>query len=317
MKTIIKFLTFLWTLLLIAGCVRESINDCPEEEVEDPFNITLDFRLSDGADGCVFMSNISVVDMHIYDDEENLVEARYVSPEELQQYKGVNLKLPAGTYNVMAWGNINDDYTSHNNSEIYNPYESSIAYDPLDDRFGGSCGKVFYAPRSGALTRSSEMPGCYTINVDPVTGYHGTLEFRPAYRVIKVYVEGYSGTPMIGMIGLPTKLSWLGMQMVDGGSGGITVIDMKTTTPHEQDGIVYDYTEFETFHFDGSNSMVLEVVDPETWDVYYSVLLNEIIDEIYDPDIIEIYVLLKFTSIGVEVSVPDWHRENVEPGVGV
>lgn len=312
MKNIIKLLTILGILLSAGGCVHENNYECPEEEVEDPFNITIDFQLFDRSGGSIFSSNISAVNMNIYDDEENLVQAEYITTEQLQQYQGVKLTLPAGAYNVMAWGNINDDYISDNETD--NPYESSISYDPLDDRFGGGSGKVFYAPRSGAFTRSGEMPGCHTINVDPVTGYQGTLEFRPAYRVIKVYVEGYSGTPVIGMIGMPTRLTWLGMQVV--GGGGITVIDIKTTEPYENNGIVYDYTEFETFHFDGSSSIILEV-GPDGWDVFYSVLLNEIVEEIYDPDVIEISVLLKFTSNGVEVSIPDWHREDVDPGVGV
>lgn len=316
MKKVIKFFTILWVLFSAAGCIHENYGNCP---VDEPFNITLDFLLPDGVDGCKFMSNVSAVDLHIYDDNQKLVETIIVTPEQLKEYKGVKLMLPAGTYNVVGWGNINEGCIFHdaNEDDDGDPYESTIAYDPLGDRFGYTSGKIYYAPRSGAFTRSGEMPGCYTMNVDPETGHRGTLEFRPAHRIFKVYVEGYEGIPMIEFIGLPMGLSWLGMGQLTGSSSGIITTIMKTTVPYEKDGIVYDYVEFDTFHFDGGSEITLQVISPETLDAYYSVLLNDVIEEIHDPEQIEVYVLVKFTPVGVEVSIPEWHRKDVDPGVSV
>lgn len=322
MKKIIKFITIIGILFSLSGCIREDNSNCPIGEEEEPFNISLDFLLPDGNNGCMFMSAVSTVDMHIYDSEENLVLARYVTPEELQVYKGVKLMLPAGAYNVVAWGNLSDDCVYHDMKKSADPYESSIVFDPLVDRFGHTSGKIYYAPRSGAYTRSahtrsSEMPECHPMNVDPITGYKGTLEFRPAHRIIKVYVEGYNGTPMIEFVGLPMGLSWLGMNRLSQSSSGIITSIMKITEPHEKDGIIYDYVTFETFHFDGSNDIILQVISPQTEDVFYSILLNDVLEDIYDPDKIEISVLLKFTPGGVEISVPEWTRKDVEPGIGV
>lgn len=315
MKRIFKCLPLLGAILTLQGCLHEKYDKCPMEGPD--FNVTLNFHLSDGNGGCCFLRDVAVADLCVYDESGTCVKMLAVSQAELAGFKGVRMTLPAGEYHVVGWGNIASNCKRETVSTVTSAGEYVVTYTDKNGGKVGSTDRVFYAPLAGGRSRAADVPGCYMMTVDPQTGHNGTLEFTAAHRTIKVYVEGYSGTPAVEFADVPEGLTWFGMGgLTDDSNSSLTVTASQITAPLQKEGTWYDYAEFNTFYFDGDNTIVLSVVDPLTGDVVYTIPLNEVLEDATDPTEIVISIVIRFGPLGVEVSLPDWNREGVDPGVG-
>ncbi len=312
MKKILTHLVLLGALAALSGCLHEKYDECPMEE---QFNVTLAFTLPDGNGGDRFRQNISSMDMNIYDGEGAVVMAKRLVTVDWTDFAGVKLLLPAGDYQVVAWANAGDNVRLEG-AETSSPY---YTYCNFVDGKCGSADKLYYAPKNGGRNRAVELPGTYSMVVDPLTGHAGTLELTPAHRTLKIYIDGYNGTPRVDLEDVPEGLAWFGMAQLTGGDDTPrTIPASKPTTPLEKQNVWYDYVEFDTFYFDQTNDIVIRIVDAGTGQVVYSIPLNEAIEEVAgEVSEYTISLIFRFRPGGVEVALPDWSREETDPGLGL
>lgn len=93
------YLTALISALLLCGsCINDDQGDCP--------NAALFFRYLGDQEQCCFGRHIGKVNLYVYDSEGSLVETHVRRQEDLKALQGIQLKLPAGEYHVVCWGNM-------------------------------------------------------------------------------------------------------------------------------------------------------------------------------------------------------------------
>lgn len=316
MRRILKILFLLGLLLPAAGCVHENYDKCPLETA--PYSISLKFLLRDGGgDGNVFKSNISTVELGIYNDKGALVMTKHISQTELAEFEGVKLALDPGLYHVVGWGNTGNN-THYEGVDAPHPYGPHITYNNISSNRVTDTDKVYYAPKCVSLIGTADFSGAYRMMVDPVTGHAGVLEFTAAHRTIKVYIEGYNGMPVVELLNVPEGLEWFGMKWLsDAYDSKPALTASKATIPAERENVWYDYATFDVFHFDADNDIILNIIDNTTHEAACTVTLNEMFEEIGFPDGITISVVVKFTPAGVEVGIPKWESHEVDPDLGV
>lgn len=313
MKRTLKILFLPGLLLAAAGCVHEKYDECPPEK--NPYNVSLEFSLRDSKGNPVFDSNISTVDLGIYDADGMLVMTKQVPTMELSVFQGVKLTLNPGVYHVVGWGNIGGN-AQYKGMDVLHPYGSHVTYVNTNSGKATDTDKVYYAPESEGRSRTADLSNTYRMIVDPVTGHTGVLEFTAAYRTVKVYIEGYDGTPGVELRNLPEGLAWIGMRWLTDASGSkLMLAASRTTIPEEKEGVWYDYAAFDTFYFDADNEIVVCVVDHSAQEVVFAITLNEALEEIGSPIGTIISIVLRFTPAGVEVDIPKWENHEVDPGL--
>lgn len=304
----LKILSLLALLIYTAGCVHESHEGCPPKV--GAYNVSIEFSLLDDRGNEVFGSDISTVELGIYNDEDILVLTKHISQEELNEFRGIKLMLEPGTYHIAGWGNIGEN-THHKGVIAPHAYGSHVTYQSIVSGVVTDADKVYHAPKN-------EPNNFKSIVVDPVSGYAGVLEFKPAHRTIKVYVEGYNGTPKIELLNLPEGLQWLGMGWLTALDGSRLKLNAsKTTVPTEHESILYDHAAFDAFHFDADNDIILNIADDSTSESAFAITLNEIFEETGFPSGITISVMVTFTPAGVEVGIPNWENHKVDPELEV
>lgn len=314
----LKILSLPGLLLFMIGCVHENYDKCPPKTT-DPNNVSLEFSLPDDKGNNAFDSNISAVDLGIYNDEGILVMTKHIPQTELAGFRGVKLTLDPGLYYVVSWGNIGDN-AQHKGLDTPHSYGPHVTYNTISSGRVTDADKVHYAPKSGARisTGGPGPSGAYRMTVDPVTGHAGVLEFTPAYRTVNVYIEGYDGTPLMELLNAPEGLAWFGMKrLIDISDSKLMLTASNTMAEVKRENVCYDYAAFNTFYFDADNDIILNVVDYSTHEVVFSVTLNEALGETGFPPGIIISIVFTFTPAGVEIGVPHWESHEVDPGLGV
>lgn len=312
MKKILRIPSLLGLLFSITGCVHDKYDNCPST---GSYNVSLGFSLRDDKGYDVFDSEISTVDVGIYSNDGALLTVRHLSRAELSRFRGIGLTLDPGMYHVVGWGNIEGD-VRYEGVDTPHPQGPYVTYCNTNPGEVTNAGKVYYAPRRGDRISGADISGAYRMTVDPVTGHAGVLELTAAHRIVRIYIEGFSGTPAVELSGLPEGLAWCGMGwLTDGAGSKLALAASMETTTEEKDGVVYDYAAFDTFYFDADNDIVLNVTDLSMRETAFSITLNEALNEAGFQTGIVISIVLKFTQTGVEVSLPRWESGEVEAGL--
>lgn len=298
MRKILKILILLGLPLSVTGCVHDNYDECAPKTVQ--YNVSLEFSLRD--DGvCVFDSIISTVELCIFNGDGIPVLTKHIPRTELDEFRGIKLTLDPGLYHVVGWGNIGSNAYYHG---------SQVTYVNINSGRVTNAGKVYYAPKNGDLS------GAYPMWVDPVTGHAGVLEYTAAHRTVRIYIEGYDGTPGVELLHVPQGLAWLGMKWLGDTFGSkLTLTASNTTTPLERENVWYDYVAFDTFYFGEDNDIILNIVDHSTNESVFHATLNEMFEGAAFPTGI-ISVVVRFTPAGVEVGIPYWESHEVDPGLG-
>lgn len=316
MKRMLKILSLIGLLLTETGCVYERFDKCLTKT--DAKNVSLEFLLRDEDGNYVFESNVSTIELGIYNDKGILVMIKHIPQTELAGFQGVRLTLDPGIYYVVGWGNIGEN-TKYIGVNSPHEYEPRITYTNLNSGRVADADKVYYAPKGGEnLIGAVGFSNAYRMTVDPVTGHAGVLEFTAAHRTVKVYVEGYSGgIPQVELLNLPESLAWFGAKwLADSFNPNPVITASGKTTPVRQENVRYDYAVFDTFYFDADNNIILNVVDNSTQEAVCTVTLNEAFEGIGFPVGITVCVMVRFTPAGVEVGIPNWESHEVDPGLG-
>jgi hypothetical protein len=312
----LKILMAAIPLLLLTGCFAEDYDNCP-------MNVVLHYRLPDAeaASGCAFLDNISTATTSIYAEDGTLVRNITTTDTEHRQFRGVKLTLMPGTYHVISWGNAGRHTVlpKHKREQEH----GYVTYSSIDNGVTGNGDALYYAPGHFSATHDDSCEANrseeYVMVVDPVTGHEGTLDFHHAHRRIEVFVKGFyaggSRTPGIRLTGLPTGLTYKGMNIFD--NGGLVSAEINSTIVSvTRPGLAGDYalSAFNVFYLKtGDFDIGVQLLDPITRTVEYSTRLNEHIDPAGDdPEKdISIRILIEFMTTGVQVSVPGWSSEDV------
>lgn len=301
-------------LLSMTGCIHDNYDNCRST---DPYNVSLGFSLKDDKGNDVFDSEISTIDVGIYSNDGVLLAVRHLSKSDLSRFRGIGLTLDPGTYHVVGWGNIEGN-VRYEGVDAPHPYGPHVTYCNTNPGGVTNAGKVYYAPWRDDRTRGTDLFRTYRMTVDPVAGHAGVLELTPAHRTVRIYIEGFSGTPVVELCDLPEGLAWFGMGwLTDGAGSKLALTASVETTTKEKEGVVYDYAAFDTFYFDADNDIMLNVTGMSMHEPAFSITLNEALSEIGFQTGTVITIVLKFTQAGVEVSLPQWESREVDTGLGI
>ncbi|MCC8061620.1 MAG: FimB/Mfa2 family fimbrial subunit [Rikenellaceae bacterium] len=303
-------------LFALTGCFKEDYSFCPPEE--KPYNVSIAYSLPDGNGGCTFLRDISTVTTAVYDASGALVQTLVTTEADHALFKGVRTTLAPGTYRIISWGNSGTNTQLSNIDACYTDGNSYVSYRTVNAGRVGNGDALYYGPNT-VRTRAGNEDGEFVITVGD-NGYEGTINFRPAHRVIEVYVKGYdengSATPGIELTGLPQGLTFKGMGRLQGSDLVTAQLPSQMVTVNEG-GISGQYAlaRFHVFYLRaGDYDIGVHVLDPVSGAEVFAAKLNEYIDAASDdPDsAVTIRLVIEFGSGTVEVSVPDWNSDDVK-----
>ena len=302
-------------LLALAGCFREEYGFCPA-----PYNVTLRYRLPDGAGGDAFRQNISRVTAAVYDQSGALVQTVSTTDTDHASFQGIRLNLDPGTYRVIAWGNAGANTVLNNIMGTYTDGATTVTYNNLLTGTVGNGDPVYYAP-STVQTRSGNADGEFVITLADGESYEGTIDFRSAYRHVEVFVKGFESngvtTPTVELTGLPPGLTFLGMDPITGAILVTSRIDTQSVTVDEGGvNVTYSLAAFDIFYLDLADYDIgINVIDPNTGHIVYTTKMNDHIDpDSDDPDKIVIRIKIEFLNGIVTVTIPGWNSGDVDWG---
>lgn len=323
---IFRISTVVFAMLAMTGCFGEDYSFCPPKN-----NVTLHFHLPDeaGVQECTFLDNVFTAHTAIYAADGTLVQAHATTDDQHRDFKGLRLSLEPGTYHVVSWGNQGTNTHMYRPEDAYNTQVLSvISYGLINmigqQRMTGNGDELYYAPRTVGATRANAPTGDaehYIMEVDPVTGHEGTLDFGHAHRSVEVFVKGFSsnGTaPIIQLEGLPDGLNYLGMRGLE--TGGLVTSEVPSEVVNISAGPLsgkYALSDFNTFYmWTGDHDIMVRLLDPVTREVVYETPLNDHIDpDTDDPEAKKtIQILIEFIDAQIKVSIPSWKQEIITPG---
>jgi hypothetical protein len=99
-------------LLLMQGCVTDDLSIC---------GVSVHFSYTKNLDGVdKFSSSINKINLYVFDTEGYFVQEYAVAKDSLPQDFTIYVNLTHGTYDLVAWGNLGDDY------EIRSTFEKGV-----------------------------------------------------------------------------------------------------------------------------------------------------------------------------------------------
>ena len=303
----LRILFILWMLHILTGCMKEDDSMCPKH------NVTLYFSLLnvDGHD--IFNNHISAVDILIYSVSGTFIQREHVGQNELDRFQGARLLLPAGVYYLICWGNV------HNNTQ-YNGIETqnipTITYAVIDgNNSAGPCDPLYYS--SAITTRATELPEASLLTVPEQGEWQGTAFFRAAHHQIEVYIKGYdqkeNRLPQVEFTALPAGVCLSNMAPLPDRS---VVKSNNATQIVTMQGEPYAATRFFTFRFEPNNLITINIINPSTGEIVYSLPLSEVMEMHPSPHTIIIRMVIEFKNTCVVVTFPDWSLDDIGFGFG-
>lgn len=304
---------------LLTGCFSEDYSFCPPDESA----VTIHFRLPDPVtrSGDTFADEITTVTTAIYDEQGDLAKAITTYEYDHEEFQGLQLTLPAGTYRLVSWAN-STSATQINDLNTHYDVPTWLDYSRVNTgRLVDQCDPLFYAPDNNR--------GEYEFFVDPEDGHEGILYFRHAQRRVLVYVKGFehvssnnSSNPIVRLTGLPAGLEFLGMSSID----EAPVNTQAQSKPVSVKNVAMALSTFQAFYLSLQDRTVgVELLDPATREVVYTTTLNAHIDpETDNPEIDKtLEIVIEFDeddpgtgedgqNVEVDVKLPPWTENEVE-----
>lgn len=305
---LLRNITLFVLVLSLTGCFSEDYSICPPDEYA---NVTLHFSLKNREGIESFADNISTVDVLIYNGEGTFQDSVHVTLEELQKFQGTHLTLPAGEYRLVCWGNSGDEVEMKGVRREPTP---TITYAKIEDNRVGNTDRVYYAGNINETpTKAIDIPERLKLVVPKEGEVDAEALFRPAHRILTVCVQGYTedyrpANPAVELKGLPWGLNLLSMDRL---TDEPAVDSYQMTTEREIDGERYSCSSFKVFWFEIDNSIEIEICNPATEEVVYTISLNDAVEGSIDNEVIEINIVFRFINGEVEIEIPNWGSNDV------
>ena len=276
--------------LLLAGCMKVDMDDCP-------YNAMLTFRYYGDETSDEFAKMIDGVTLFVFSKEGRLVTTECLTAAALRAYQGINLKLEPGQYRFVCWGNAFEctEFRSENDLPFALLQHPNLAggiqiptHDPL---YFGSCDLDL--PKNDIIM--------------------GEVCFAGAHINLEIYTKGAGSSAQVPTIEVQNLSSQYDFTM--------SVTDRKITCYPE---VKYDpekkaaVARMKTLRFPDDNPVLIDIKSPQDCGQSITVVnlkafmaANNIhVDGIHEATV---RVLVEFTDMGVNITIPDWKNEEIDP----
>ncbi|HCK25076.1 MAG TPA: hypothetical protein DHW31_09930 [Bacteroides graminisolvens] len=296
-----------YKMLFIALCSFALIifaSGCTKAELCEGKNVTLYFQYKAGGTQDVLPEYIGSVMVYVYDAETGkFVQSAKVSNNQLLSSQQTDLLLDPGKYDVICWGNVNDNTLLANvtlgktKAIIANTRTSSEQQLKTTD-------PLYYAKTT--LEVSSEK-----------LSSSAEVNFCCAHIDIWVYVKGIidqstttaSIAPVISVGYLPSSCDF------DMRAQGDKICYYPESS-YREDRLVY-MSHCSVFRFDENTDASIYVYNGSNRKLIDKISLCEFISKnqisISQKEEVSIAILLEYSPLGVTISIPDWKEVPVSP----
>lgn len=306
----LKYIALTFALVaVLSGCIREDISDC-----ETP--IALDFLYYGGTENDIFPEKITRVDLFVFKLPEKTLFRTFECPAEaLGVRQGVELRLPAGEYRVVCWGNVGEG--------------THVDTDSPEPRIG----EDNYFSRAECSGVDPLYFGDKELSV-PLTlkEIYDTIHFQPSHINIIVKLENFANLKEGGSGTSFPAVPYADPVKVDFYHEGLPAyMDFNARTseetvdyhpplkPFEGDASSY-VTAYRTHRFGPDTPSELVVRKSSDGTELFRKGMKDIIEELgldleYAYEItLELRIRLEQKGIDVTIDVVDWDDEDVLPG---
>lgn len=302
----------LWVLVLPSSCIKEDFDDCD--------NVTIYFQYLADGDTDVLYQYIKKIDLYVFDENGHIMGVGHYNEDELKTFSvKPSFKLtPGRKYKVVAVGNAYErtevvNLTTKNRfNEIYLQHPSWGSAEEVDGHDHNYIGqKEFFIPG-----------GEFTVYRDTVTLYSAH---------INVEVE-INGLPAPGNEGMPYKLKFEQSNAQTNFEGNVNEADEAKGACYPD--LIYDNERhcYRTddlclFRMNNPEGNIQEsycrhelvLVNTQTGEeMVRSNIYNYIKVHEDDFDLTKqeatLPIAINFIETDVEIKLPQWYVENVEPG---
>lgn len=297
------------TMMLAGGCIEEDMSDCPPE-----VNTCLTFSYTgDDDDPTMFGRMIDRVTLFVFDNTDGQhILTKTVDKADLVLFQGTKLYLSQGDYTVLTWANAFDatEIVPGNltTGRVHHPaYGTTPAGTiPTND-------PLYYGEISLTVPAAATLPGNTTEHL--VTG---DIPHRCAHIDIEVYTKGFGHPGDAASYPVVETTNLMPQYMIRMAEAAPYATSYFPAVEWDGDRKAMA-ARFRTLRFPAANTTEIVIRDPRTKEVKASLDLAQYIADhavaVDGVNEVTISVLFEFTSLGVDISVPDWSGGEVDPDI--
>lgn len=299
----------LLSALILSGCIDDDTSDC---SVETEDNFILKFRYVSSVSGDNFTEKIQQVNVYIFSQDGKYITTQTVDLAALTAFAGITLHLDPGSYRIICWGNASSK-TFVNPLGIKNTftdaYLSNIA--TRDGTFATNGDQLYYA--SDNLVLSPTLKATTTNIIERI------LNFKNAYIKIQLYTKGMIDKnqqgqllpPTIEMINIPSRYNFL-MQ-----TDNSTIRYLNTSSFQDISGEEVAVVTFYTPRFSDNNSIEIHIKKSSDGNTLTTINLKDFMKEnnitVEGIEEAVVPILIEYKQASVEIGIPEWKQNPVEP----
>lgn len=294
--------TILYSLLLvtilITGCIKDDLDDCPPA-----FSLYFSYK-GDGTREMFLEKDKSVV-LYIYNDKELLIKTIALDESDLKRKQGVDIDLPEGKYHVVCWGNSDKDTQISQNESLDLSVIGATGY--YTGEAITSNDSLYYGSKDINILRNN------SVKVD-------TVKFKSIHFGVRI-ITNELNTPASSGNTRATSESAFRVEI-----GNLTpTVNFKEVYSSEK--VSYYPTSaldkdnefqssFNVLRFDDDNDVYINLRNKETDSITYTMPLKDFMQKnnITVNGKNEVVIGIKFTFTGMNVVVKPWEEEDITPG---
>lgn len=287
------YLLLLAPFVLLAGCIKEDYTDCER--------CTLTFSYTGDVTQDIFPDHITRVSLYVFDQDQRLVLTKQIEQNELKAFQGTKLNLNPGKYKVVGVGNCFDK------TEVVNTSSQDMTQIQFHHPNVPTGGKVEGNDPLYLGQLDLTVPAEYWCEED--------VPFRSSHLKVSYTVEDYleNGSVGNGLLDLRVKNLLPETDFTNRPHG-----DKMTYTPELKINATGDHEGvFNIMRHTKDSDVEFELVKKSTGEVLHTLALSDFLTMYPQIDVskqeVLIPIVVKFTNLGVTVTIPDWLIVDVDP----
>jgi hypothetical protein len=296
---------------MVNGCIKEDNSDCIWE------NTMLLFKYTDTDGSDIFLRDINSVDAFIFDENKKFVVSRRFESAALHEFAGWKLDLPPGDYHAVCWGNAGANSRLNDFVPSVTTFNESFIQIPSNITTTGD--RIYYAPYK---THPHAYSGAQGTIFDPsMTIYRFTVVankvnvkemfFVRAHRTINVYIMGYSGNQPATVTGTQLCTEYDFHYTTGNVFRNFTQTAQPVTTPDGPAVLAAFHVGFS--EITGATDFIIR--QGASGSILETVNLKKFIEDNPSAYGSTIDILIRFSDLGVTVTIPKWGTNTIKPGV--
>lgn len=282
---------------LSAGCIREDRSDCT-------CDVFLDFVYTGDGNTDIFPDKIGNVNLYVYSAQDNSLVAEYaLDKASLTELQGIKMHLRPGSYRIVCWGNAAE------RTHIHTVYDEARVAEPVwfdsKDGFSGT-DELYFSDIEVSVPETLQ-------------DVEGTCYFESSHIDMYIHLKGFKGAlgedgeAVDGLAVAHTGVSaWTDFFNIPSADERCEVIPEIHDDPDDSQSYILEY---HVLRFSEQDETSIEIRDPESGDVLYSVSVTEFIRDfgIGVDGVQEVTVPIRIILGPVGVEVVEWNIEDVMP----